>query len=748
MKKDFKQSKKLLALAMAILLFIFCRANIYGLSFFGYSYAFALVFNRFYSLAIALCYFLFGLINRFTFEGLINSALVSALLIILAITIKANKKGNAIMLLLFCGFSRLANIYFNFYSLKGLLFAFIDLVAGLAFCYICLKVISALLKRGIQSFSRGEFAFACITLIGLFCGLTNIYIVINVSKLIFILLILLSSISLKHRTLYVATFISIACIFTGAELPSLIVYYLIAFATLLISAHNKFLSASVSCLIDALVGSMLNFALIDFLPTLFAAFIFLAIPKKIIHNISSYVFPNTSNLITAYYASKKEAQVKEKLIKMSDVFKQMQSYYRTLLIEESDGSNAARLYAYEVKDSMCSNCINRLACEEKNLTPCFEDLVRRAIDKGKVNLLDAPRLLSSNCTKLNLCLAHINQKVDGYIAQTKKHSEENENKLNMCVQLAGTSKIFAELSKQFSNGEKANLIKGRQIKDCLLKQQIICKECMVIETADGISEILMIVRNIDVVNPALTDVCRSLYNMQFEKKNCFQTQNMGWSILSLVPGNRYELACGYASIAKEVGALNGDNYVYSKITDSKFLVAICDGMGHGNKANDISSTAINLIESYYKSGLSSQIAIEGVNSMLLNSGGAFSTLDATVVDTITGEIEFIKVGSTISVIKQAKQSQIVNVESLPLGVEEMTPTVHKYTLFEGDIVVLASDGVIDVFSSHEEFLNYINNEFIINMQVFAENILEEAMGRQPNRKDDMTVVAFKLAAKR
>ena len=63
----------------------------------------------------------------------------------------------------------------------------------------------------------------------------------------------------------------------------------------------------------------------------------------------------------------------------------------------------------------------------------------------------------------------------------------------------------------------------------------------------------------------------------------------------------------------------------------------------------------------------------------------------------------------------------------------------------GDIIVLASDGVVDSFQSIEAYLHFINNERITNVQLLADNILEEARSRTVTHKDDMTVLAIKLA---
>ena len=82
---------------------------------------------------------------------------------------------------------------------------------------------------------------------------------------------------------------------------------------------------------------------------------------------------------------------------------------------------------------------------------------------------------------------------------------------------------------------------------------------------------------------------------------------------------------------------------------------------------------------------------------------------------------------------------------MPLGIDKNAKPYTKSIYVEGgDIIILASDGVVDSFSSIEMFMHYVNNERIQNVQLLAENILEEAKGRNIKNPDDMTVIAIKV----
>lgn len=749
--KKFKAKTDIFRFASILAtILVLCNGTIAGMSPFGYSFAFALVFSGFNSIIVAVFYFICNILQSFSFVNLVCTLLVCSILVLLSVIKLTTKKHNLYLLLLCCVFSQLANIYFSFTSITSILLCLLSVCLGTLYCYIVYKVITALSMRGIQCFTSTEKSYVCICAVSLFIGLSGLAIwQIDISKFIFTLIILCASVSIKQKTVFVSCFISIATLLSGN--PTFAInYFVFACACVWLTPKSKFLSASFVCLIDSIFGLFLNYNIIALIPCLVASLVFLALPSKWLKMIGDYVVGTNKSLISVYYSQKKQEILKSKLDNISNMFAEMQKCYRNLVSTGEDNQKIYELLASELKSNLCESCINKINCYSgKDMSPCFAELISRACKKGKVNFLDVPNLLSSNCNRINACLSNINQMAEECNAQAKKNKDADESKLNISLQLGGTSKIFKGLSADFDANERINSQKSAQILNQILSFCMVCKECKVVENEQGVSEIVVIVRSADAVNPQLIKACEKVYPLRFERKLCYQTKVAGWSLVSLIPLSRYELVCGYASTPKTAGDKCGDNYVYTKLTDSKYLVAICDGMGHGEEAGNISAVAISLIESFYKCGLSSQIVIDSVNNLLLPSGGTFTTLDASIVDTSTGQVDFIKIGSTISVIKGVEQSKIIGVESLPLGVVEgVVPSTSSHIMYAGDVAVIASDGIVDVFASVEEFCNFVNNENVINMQMFAENILEEAQSRNPTQKDDMTVIAYRLVQKR
>ena len=57
---------------------------------------------------------------------------------------------------------------------------------------------------------------------------------------------------------------------------------------------------------------------------------------------------------------------------------------------------------------------------------------------------------------------------------------------------------------------------------------------------------------------------------------------------------------------------------------------------------------------------------------------------------------------------------------------------------------MASDGIVDSFSSIENYRNYINDSKIENLQKFLDDVVFDASFQNRKHPDDMTIIAINL----
>jgi len=181
------------------------------------------------------------------------------------------------------------------------------------------------------------------------------------------------------------------------------------------------------------------------------------------------------------------------------------------------------------------------------------------------------------------------------------------------------------------------------------------------------------------------------------------------------------------------------------------LLAICDGMGKGTEAQQVSDTAISLIENFYKAGFDNDIILSSVNKLLtITSEDVFSALDICVIDLDLGAADFVKVGAPEGLIKHTLETEVLKSGALPLGIlEEIQPTIIKKMLIDTDLIVMLSDGVIDGFDNLDVLNQYINTLKTTNPQTMSEQILDYALKKYKGKpEDDCTVICARTIVRR
>ena len=210
---------------------------------------------------------------------------------------------------------------------------------------------------------------------------------------------------------------------------------------------------------------------------------------------------------------------------------------------------------------------------------------------------------------------------------------------------------------------------------------------------------------------------------------------------------RLHAATGAGCVSREAGVPSGDSHLIRMLDDERMLILICDGMGSGEAAARESASAVKLLGRFLAAGVACPLAIETVNALLLNHSGEemFATVDMLILNLSTGMAEFTKLAACPSLI--ARGGEVVRVEGgrLPLGIlERVQPSVSRVQLLPGDVVLLASDGVMDAVDAG------VLEELICagpdSMPNLAQQVLAAAENtREAFRRDDMTAVCVRVA---
>lgn len=201
-------------------------------------------------------------------------------------------------------------------------------------------------------------------------------------------------------------------------------------------------------------------------------------------------------------------------------------------------------------------------------------------------------------------------------------------------------------------------------------------------------------------------------------------------------------------LAKQNSEISGDNYYY-RVSDNKFFVILCDGMGTGQRAFNESKDAINLIIKLLDANFNEEQLVNTLNSLLLLNlkDDRYVALDFSVIDFETHELRFYKAGAAQSYLISDDEIKRLQASSLPVGILESFNCYHnKISIKQDDLIIMITDGISDSIAEDEQksldkYLQIVKNK---DPQSIADAILAYALRGCDKVIDDMTVLVIKI----
>ena len=207
---------------------------------------------------------------------------------------------------------------------------------------------------------------------------------------------------------------------------------------------------------------------------------------------------------------------------------------------------------------------------------------------------------------------------------------------------------------------------------------------------------------------------------------------------------RLRLAWGASARSMRSGQPSGDAHLLRRLPDGRTLALVCDGMGSGEAARQESERAARLLWKFLSARVEPEAALAAANALLVarGAGDMFATVDMCLLDDRAGKAQFWKQAASRSLIAREGEVLVIEGGRLPLGVlEGVSPVVKEVELRPGDVIVMGSDGAMEVGDGAME-------EALCKNRALAPDRLSEEMLRtaealtQTGRRDDMTIVCI------
>lgn len=344
----------------------------------------------------------------------------------------------------------------------------------------------------------------------------------------------------------------------------------------------------------------------------------------------------------------------------------------------------------------------------------------------------------------------------------KAKAEERKSNIETMNQgLKSVTKVIDKCAEEIKENKVSEFSKKEQEIEMLLKsKKISIKNCKMkkIKNEKYIVELALDYEDMKVREKDVTTNVSDIISKSIGSKVVFQRDRIDEETREYnqvySSEDKFVLQVGSAKITKDGSEVSGDCSLQIKLADGKYLLAIADGMGSGEKARECSKVTLRLVKQMLSAGFDKEESVEMINSRmnLSTNSEIYSSLDMSILDLYVGKIEILKSGACNTYIKNKKSIEKIKAESLPVGiVNNIELKSQTIDISDGDIMIMCSDGILEAKDDTkkewiEEFLRNVSTN---NVQKLADLILAEAIDNSYGiAQDDMTVIVSKIMKKK
>lgn len=212
----------------------------------------------------------------------------------------------------------------------------------------------------------------------------------------------------------------------------------------------------------------------------------------------------------------------------------------------------------------------------------------------------------------------------------------------------------------------------------------------------------------------------------------------------------------YIAPAKQVG---GDFYDFFKISETKTALIIADVSDKGVPASLFMAVCKTLLSSSLLAGNSLKETVNKVNKTLCNnnSSGMFVTAFICIVDTSTGEVEYVNAGHCQPIVMKNNKEfiyQDVHVDLFLGAMDDIQYDTHKFVLHDFEKLLLYTDGITEAANKKDELfgkdrlISFLNNNTDLNNDELIKKLISaiEFFADGAEQSDDITLLVFSREA--
>ena len=418
-------------------------------------------------------------------------------------------------------------------------------------------------------------------------------------------------------------------------------------------------------------------------------------------------------------------------------------------LTKDDGLAAMQASAALVCDN-CSRC-NLYADSEKEGSYYLYYLLRAFEQKGHIDFEDMPQMFQSGCRKKEDYLAQLNRSLGRATMNLSWKNRFLESRDAVISQFRELSVILEEFSHQIDRARDITDEYEYILKKYFKRYHVALGNLLLLEYENGQKEAFLTARTTN--GRCITSKDAALIMGEVMDGTRWSPAKDSRSIITkqyetvrFLEEGGYRMLYGASRIPKKGEKYSGDNYTFCESPGNQVVMSLSDGMGSGETAARESKQVVELTEQLLETGFSPRAALKLVNTVLLLAGPEQhpATLDLSCIDLHTGVLEAMKLGAVPTFIIGEEGVEIMEAGEVPMGIlSGVEPVLMSRKLWEGDRIVMVSDGVLDALPGDDKeqaMQQYLESVEEMGPQELADQVLDFAVSFIPAPRDDMTVL--------
>lgn len=400
----------------------------------------------------------------------------------------------------------------------------------------------------------------------------------------------------------------------------------------------------------------------------------------------------------------------------------------------------------------CETCGIRGVCQkgdgEENYYLYY--LLRTFEKKGCVEYEDMPRQFLESCRRKADYLGQLNRSLGRATMNLTWKNRFLESRDAVMVQFQEMAGILEEFSGQMEQAEDITMSFEPALRAAFCKRRIAVENLLVLQYENRQREIFVTAHTTNgrcmTARDAAGLVGHAMKGTWSPARDGKTIITRNAAVFRFIEDGKYRMLFGSSRVPREGEEVSGDSYTFKNGFPGQAIMSLSDGMGSGRAANEDSERVIELTEQLLGTGFSARAALKLVNTVLLLTGTSErpATLDLCLVDLYTGVLEAMKLGAVASFVMGHETVETLESEHVPAGVlNPVEPVLLSKKLWDGDRIVMVSDGVLDAMPGEEKetaFCDFLAGLPAAGPQETAEMILTFALSFEGEPRDDMTVL--------